>query len=82
VSLHEVWRPWSAAWLSRPPDFLIEATRKDKAERLLTPLGVSSIPEFRSKLKDAIDALHQLFGNRNPFYDAFGGLSPEMIGTK
>ena len=82
VSLYDVWRPWSAAWLEGTPEFLIEAVQREKAEQLLDPLGVKTIPEFVGRLKGAIDGLRRLFGSSNPFYDAFEGLKPEVIGTR
>jgi hypothetical protein len=82
--LWKIWRPWSAAFSSRGSiRYLLEATRREKAEQLLEPLGVKDLAELRTRLKDAAGGLHQLFGHRNPFYeDPFEGLQPELIGSK
>jgi hypothetical protein len=77
-----VWGPWSAALLAGTPGYLLEATRRDKAEQLLGPLGATSVAELRTRLKEAIAGLRRLFGQRNPFYRTFHQLDPDLIGTE
>lgn len=81
-ALWDIWRPWSAALLGGCPGYLLEATRREKAQQLLEPLGVESVTELRDKLKQAGLGLQRLFGSRNPFYYPFEGLRPDLIGTK
>jgi hypothetical protein len=82
-SLYHVWRPWAAALLDGGcPSYLVEAVQREKADQLREALGVRNLAELRSRLKERADGLRQLFGHRNPFYDPFGGLNPDLIGTK
>jgi hypothetical protein len=80
--LWKVWKPWSATLLQGCPGFLLEATRRDKAEKLLEPLGAKDVADLRSRLRKAVDGLHQLFRQYIPFYQPFEGLRPDLIGTK
>ncbi len=80
-SLREAWRPWSAALLSGCPGYLLEAVQPEKAERLREALWLRTIAEFRSRLRERIGGLQQIFGARNPFYSPFEGLNPALIGT-
>jgi hypothetical protein len=82
MDLWKVWRPWSAVLLRGCPSYLLEATRVQKAQELLGPLGVKSIVELRTKLNERVGGLQQIFGSRNPFYFPFEGLRPELIGTQ
>jgi hypothetical protein len=81
-SLYEVWKPWSAPLLAGTPGYLLEATRRDKAEELLKPLGLNNLDELRSRLKGPLTGLQQLFGQRNPFFYPFQGLNLDLLGTK
>jgi hypothetical protein len=81
-SLFDVWRPWSAALLAGTPGFLLEATYRDKAEELLEPLGVKNLDELRSRLKERLPGLVQIFGHRNFYSYPFQGLNLDLIGTK
>ncbi len=80
--LFDIWRPWSAAILRGCPDYLLEATRREKADILLEPLGVADLSKLRSRLKESIGKLYRLFGSRSLFYHPFQGLNPDLIGTK
>jgi hypothetical protein len=82
ISLYEIWRPWSAPLLRGSPGYLIEAAQRDKAEQLREALGVKDLAELRSRLKESSGGLQQLFSHRNPFYNPFGGLNADLIGTK
>ena len=83
VNLYEVWMPWSATLLRGGcPDYLIEATRRDKAEQLLEPLGLTNLDEFRSRLQQRADTLNKTVGRLNPFFDPLAGLKPDLIGAK
>ena len=56
------WRPWSSLYLgSIPPRFLVEATSKKNAEKLLIPLQLNSIDELRSLVGSRIPELRQLY---------------------
>ena len=81
-SLWDVWRPWSAVLLGGCPGYLLEAVQREKAERLKNALGLRTLAEFRSRLKERAGGLSQLFGSRNPFFHPFDGLDPDLIGTK
>jgi hypothetical protein len=76
-----VWRPWSAVFLESAPAFLLEAVRKDKAEKLIQPLGAKDIADLRRRLKEAAVGLQKLFGSRNPFFHPFANFNPDSIGT-
>jgi hypothetical protein len=82
LDLWRIWRPWSAKILERCPNFLLEAVYLEKAKLLLEPLGVQNVQVFKCGLKERVSGLHQLFGSRNPFYNPFEGLNPDLIGTK
>jgi hypothetical protein len=75
--------PWSAALLPGGcPGYLLEAVHREKAEKLVNALGVENLAELRSRLRKRAGGLQKIFGSRNPFYDPFQGLKPELIGTK
>ncbi len=80
--LWEAWRPWSAALLRGCPGYLLEGVQREKAERIMKALGLQSLAEFRSRLKEGAEGLRQLFGSRNPFFSPFEGLNPDLIGTE
>ena len=82
LSIWDAWRPWSAALLGSCPGYLLEAVDREKAERLMDAMGVRSLAEFRSGLKEAVEGLRRLFSSRNPFFFPFKGLNPDLIGTK
>ncbi len=77
-----VWRPWTAAFLRGTPAFLLEATRREKAEQLLEPLAAKDLADLRRRLKDAAEQLKKIFGSRNPFFYPFANLNPDLIGTE
>jgi hypothetical protein len=80
--LWSIWRPWSVAVLDRCPAFLLEATKREKAEQLMEALGAKDLVDLRRRLKEAIERLYKLFGSRNPFFYPFANLNPDLIGTK
>jgi len=81
--LYGFWVPWSAALLRGDcPGYMLEAIQRQKAEQLADALGVENLAEFRRRLKERVGGLQKLFGSRNPFYDPFQGLRPDLIGTK
>ena len=83
LDLWKVWRPWSAALLQGGcPGYLLEAVQRERAEQLVGALGVGNLAELRSRLKERAGGLQKLFGSRNPFYDPFESLKPDLIGTK
>jgi hypothetical protein len=83
MDLWKVWRPWSAMLLRGSPSYLLEATRKEKARQLLGPLGVNSLVELRTKLKErGIEGLNKFLSSRDPFHYPFEGLLPDLIGTQ
>jgi hypothetical protein len=81
LDIWDIWRPWSAAILSRCPGFLREAVQREKAEALRKALGLQTVAVLRERLQERIVALHQLFGHKNPFFDPLPGLDPNRIGT-
>jgi SIR2-like domain len=57
------WRPWSVVYMPRSgPEFLLRATSKKYAERLLVPLGLNSLEGLRQLLQGHRNYLIQLFG--------------------
>ena len=77
-----LWSPWSVPLLHRVPAFLVEAIQREKAEELLEPLGVETIPELRSRLAPAISRLQEIGSYRNHMFDAFDGFNVDGIGSR
>ncbi|MFH1371092.1 MAG: TIR domain-containing protein [Planctomycetota bacterium] len=80
------WNAWSTIFLQEIPFYLLHATRKNYAEKLLRPLGIDTIEKFRSKLLEVktSDRLAKTFGD--PFYfdldNPIENLNPQNIGTR
>lgn len=81
LDLWDVWRPWSATLLRSCPGYLLDAVQRERAERLRLALGLQSVSEFRTRLRERAGGLSELFGSRNPFFHPFAGLNPDSIGT-
>ena len=58
-----IWKPWSMLYMQDPPRYLIEASRKKYAEKLLRPLGVNDIEMLRARLAEQAPKLSKLFGS-------------------
>lgn len=63
------WRPWSALYLNRPPQFLLKAVQIRYAEKLLRPLRLGNVELLRKRLAERSALLVQLFSSRDPDYE-------------
>lgn len=63
------WRPWSALYLDRPPQFLLKAVRNKYAEKLLRPLRLSTVELLRERLAERSALLGGVFASRDPDYE-------------
>lgn len=61
-----VWRPQSTIYLVKAPTYLQKAVRIVYAEKLLRPLGLSSISLLRERLQERSALLDGLYKNRDP----------------
>ena len=77
------WTPWSLLYMrGHVPSYLLEATRKKNAEKLLKPLGVEGdIEALRAKLVNSSQTIARLFQNA---YDlnALGNFDLNSVGTR
>ena len=64
------WRPWSGIYLDRPPQFLLKAIRIRYAEKLLRPLGLTSINLLRERLRERSALLQRMYRHLDPFYES------------
>ena len=67
------WIPWSVIYMKKTgPRFLLEATSKKQAERLVKPLGVHDVEALRTLVKRVLSRLSRLFNARavigRPFF--------------
>ena len=63
-------RPWSVVYMqNRGPEFLLRATSKRHAERLLVPLGLKSVDGLRQLIVVHRSYLTQLFSGRGGNWD-------------
>ncbi len=76
------WRPWSMLYMGgQTPRYLVEATYKAQAQKLLRPLGVKDIDTLRLYLTERAPKIHKMFLHRTsgrPLVE----INPEVIGTK
>jgi len=84
ASLTHAWVPLSTLFMQgRTPSYLVEAERKNKAEKLLRPLGVENIQVFRARLTERGPALPKLFGDPFTFdFDPLEFFDPKTIGSR
>jgi len=76
------WHPESALYLGdRIPRFLADCEHTDYAQKILSPLGLPSIDEFRRRLQERKQSFWKLF-SRASYYFPLSGFKPESIGTK
>lgn len=60
-----LWKPWSTIFMqSNPPRFLLQATRKSHAEKLLHPLGVQDVETLKARLIERGPMIAEVFGGR------------------
>ena len=75
------WLPHSLLYLPQAPRFLVEATSKSMATRLLEPLGLESTEEFRSVVAERFEILRRFYGP--VWYDRrLLSLSPKHIASR
>ena len=76
------WAPWSNVYLyDITPRFLIEAYHAKYAQRLLRPLGIRSIEEFRQLLAERGDKVKGMFGY-GPIIEPLRRFEIEKLGTQ
>lgn len=75
------WRAWSTIWLNSPPRFILESVSKKFAEKVLEPLGLKSIEDFRAALKEKAPILGKLF-ERGLWDHPLHSFDIETIGSK
>jgi serine/threonine protein kinase len=81
IQYPKFWRPWST--IHSPPGsprFLQEAVVKKYAQKLLRPLGVSDIEEFRALLAKRGRIVERMY-NRGIWTHPVGAFKTETIGT-
>lgn len=72
------------SYMESPPSYLNKAISVRYAERLLKPLGLENIRDFRFNLTQIITELQTELRRKNlyPFHNPFGNFNPQTIGTR
>jgi hypothetical protein len=78
---HVEWRPWSWPYMSGLPWYLDAAERRAMANKLIRPLGVEGISEYRERFRERVYRFEHLFqiplGN-----DPFDRYNPDQFGFR
>jgi hypothetical protein len=82
-SISDQWTPWSNLYiLDNPPPYLVRAEYKPYAERLLRPLGLQSLQQFRELLGERGNTVEGHFERSTAVVRPLGRVRVDKIGSK
>jgi hypothetical protein len=77
------WVPWTALYLDEQiPRYLVEATNRKYAEKLLLALNLQSVEDFQSLMQNYAPRLRDRFSRRNIWFHPLEYFNPQSIGSQ